>query len=371
MAKDYYEILGVAKGASADEIKKAFRKKAHQYHPDKDNGDEVKFKEANEAYQVLSNEQKRKQYDQFGSTFDQGGTPGGGAGFDPRQAGFSAQGGPASGWGNTNGVNFDFGDLGDIFGDFFGGGRARAGVRQQKGMDIETEMLVTFEEAAFGIEKTVELHKTISCEQCSGSGAAKGSAIEDCAMCKGSGQIDQVQRTILGQIRTRAACPECKGEGKTIKDRCTHCRGTGVDRANKRIKIKVPAGINNGQSIRLSGEGEAGQRGSIAGDLYVSIRVKPHNEFQRDGDNVFSISTISFSQAALGDKIKVNTLDGEGHLRIPAGTQSGKVFKIKGKGVPHLNARGRGDQLVEVIVKTPEKLTRKQKELLEKLAKKE
>ncbi|MBU2229501.1 molecular chaperone DnaJ [Patescibacteria group bacterium] len=354
MAKDYYEILGVAKDASQDEVKKAFRKKAHQFHPDKSTGDEVKFKEANEAYQVLSNEQKRKQYDQFGSTADQ-------------QGGFSAEGGPASGWGGRNDVNFDFGDLGDIFGDFFGGSRGRASARQQKGMDVETEMQITFEEAAFGAEKTVELYKTVSCDQCSGSGAKKGSAIEDCTMCRGSGQVDQVQRTILGQIRTRAVCPECQGEGKTIKEKCPTCRGTGVDRANKRIKIKIPAGINNGQSIRLSGEGEAGQRGSIAGDLYVSVRVKPHSEFQRDGDNVFSVSEISFSQAALGDKIKVNTLDGEGQLKIPSGTQSGKVFKIKDKGVPHLNARGRGDQLVEVIVKTPDKLTRKQKELFEKL----
>ena len=350
--------MGVDKGASADQVKKAFRKKAHQYHPDKDNGDEVKFKEANEAYQVLSDENKRKQYDQFGSTFDQaGGPPPGGAGFDPRQAGF----------GGAQGVNFDFGDLGDIFGDFFGGSRGRAGTKQQKGMDIETEMMISFEEAAFGVEKNVELHKTVACEKCSGSGAAKGSAVDDCAMCKGSGQVDQVQRTMLGQIRMRAACPECNGEGKTIKEKCTHCRGIGVDRANKRIKVKIPAGINNGQSIRLSGEGEAGQRGSIAGDLYVSIRVKPHNEFQRDGDNVFTVSEISFSQAALGDKIKVNTLDGEGSLKIPSGTQSGKVFKIKDKGVPHLNARGRGDQLVEVIVKTPEKISRKQRDLLEKL----
>ncbi|MFA6271680.1 MAG: molecular chaperone DnaJ [Patescibacteria group bacterium] len=359
MATDYYEILGVAKDASQDEIKKAFRKKAHQYHPDKNTGDEAKFKELNQAYQVLSKEDKRKQYDQFGSAFDQQGGFGGGAGFDPRQAGF----------GGADGINFDFGDLGDIFGDFFGGGRSRASARQQRGMDIETEMQVSFEEAAFGAEKTVELYKTISCEKCSGSGAESSSGIVECPMCKGSGQVDQLQRTILGQIRTRGVCPECKGEGKTIKDKCTNCRGTGVERASKRIKIKIPAGINNGQSIRLSGEGEAGQRGNQAGDLYVAIRVMPHHEFQRDGDNVFSVSEISFAQAALGDKIAVNTLDGEGQLKIPAGTQSGKVFKIKDKGIPHLNARGRGDQLVEVIVKTPEKLSRKQRELLENLQK--
>jgi molecular chaperone DnaJ len=357
MSKDYYGILGVAKDASQEEIKKAFRKKAHQYHPDKNTGDEAKFKELNEAYQVLSKEDKRKQYDQFGSDFTQAGGFSGGAGFDPRQAGF----------GGADGINFDFGDLGDIFGDFFGGGRARSGARQQRGTDIETEMQVTFEEAAFGTEKTVELYKTVTCEKCSGSGGASGSAVVDCAMCHGSGQVDQIQRTILGQIRTRGVCPECRGEGKTIKEKCTNCRGTGVDRASKRIKIKIPAGINNGQSIRLSGEGEAGQRGSTAGDLYVSIRVLPHHEFQRDGDNVFTVSEISFAQAALGDKISVNTLDGEGQLKIPAGTQSGKVFKIKNKGIPHLSARGRGDQLVEVIVKTPEKLSRKQKELLENL----
>lgn len=361
--KDYYDILGVSKGASQDEIKRAFRKKAHEYHPDKGGGDEAKFKEVNEAYQVLSRPERRKQYDQFGTTFDQQG--GGfrredfGTGFDPfRQGGFRSENG-----------NFDFGDLGDIFGDIFGMGR-RAGTRTRRvtrGEDIEMEMEVDFKEAVFGTEKTVELYKTIICDKCDGTGAEPGSKVTTCSVCQGSGQIDQVQRTILGQIRTQAVCADCQGEGKTFAKKCTQCRGSGTVRANKRIRVKIPAGIDNRQSIRLSGEGEAGLKGGPAGDLFITVVIRPDKEFTRDGDNILSQAKINFAQAALGDKIKVNTLEGEGYLKIPAGTQSGKVFKLKGKGVPHLNSRGRGDQLIEIIVKTPEKLSRKQKKLLEEL----
>jgi len=361
MAKDYYDILEVSKDASQEELKKAFRKKAHQYHPDKGGGDEAKFKEANEAYQVLSNQEKRKQYDQFGTAFEQQGGGGGfGAGFDPfRQGGY-----------RTENINFDFGDLGDIFGDIFGTGRgtrARTS-RVKKGEDIETEMTIGFREAVFGAEKTVELYKTVACEKCDGLGAEPGSKISTCSTCQGSGQVDQVQRTILGQIRTRAVCPDCGGEGKTFSKKCTGCRGNGITNATKRIKVKIPAGIDNGQTIRLSGEGEAGLKGGPAGDLFISVRIRPDNEFRRDGDNILSQAEITYSQAALGAKIKVNTLEEDGYLKIPAGTQSGRIFKIKAKGVPHLNSRGQGDQLVEVIIRIPEKLSREQKKLLEKLA---
>lgn len=364
MAKDYYEILGVAKGASQEEIKKAYRKKAHQHHPDKSGGDEAKFKEVNEAYQVLGNAERRKQYDQFGSAFNQQG--GGfkasdfsGQGFDPfRQGGY-----------RTENVNFDFGDIGDIFGDIFGMGRSRSRAgRVQRGQDIEMEMEVDFREAVFGAEKMIELYKTVTCEKCDGSGAEPGSKIDTCSTCKGSGQVDQIQRTILGQIRARTICPDCEGQGKTYSAKCSKCKGAGVTKDTTKIKVRIPEGINNGQSIRLSGEGEAAPKGGPAGDLYIAILVKPDKEFRRDGDNILSQIEISFSQAALGTKAKVNTLEGEGSLKIPSGTQSGRVFKLSGKGVPHLNSRGWGDQLIEVIVKTPEKLNREQKKLLEKLA---
>ncbi|PIS42189.1 MAG: molecular chaperone DnaJ [Candidatus Kerfeldbacteria bacterium CG08_land_8_20_14_0_20_40_16] len=365
MTKDYYEILGVAKGTSPEEIKKAYRKKAHQYHPDKAGGNEAKFKELNEAYQVLGNAEKRKQYDQFGTTFDQQGggfnwSDFGNAGFDPfRQGGFRSEN-----------IKFDFGDIGDIFGDIFGTGRSsRARSRRvTRGQDIEMELEINFREAVFGTEKTVELYKTVTCDKCEGTGAEPGSKIITCSTCQGSGQVDQIQRTILGQIRSRAICPDCQGEGKTYSKKCSRCRGTGVIKDTQRIKVNIPAGIDNGQTIRLSGEGEMGPKGGPAGDLFISIRVKLDPEFRRQGSNILSQIKINFAQAVLGAKIKANTLEGEGYLKIPAGTPSGKIFKLKGKGVPQLHSRSRGDQLVEVIVKIPERLSREQKKLIEKLA---
>ena len=318
----------------------------------------------NEAYQVLGNADKRKQYDQFGATFEQAGTGGGFRWEDFSQGGFgdfSAKGGPASGW--------DFGDIGDIFGDIFGAGRSsRARSRRvTRGQDIEMELEVEFREAVFGAEKTVELYKTVACDKCDGIGAEPGSKITTCATCHGSGQIDQVQRTILGQIRSRTICPDCQGVGKTYAKKCSRCRGIGVVKDTQKIKVKIPAGIDNGQTIRLSGEGEAGPKGGSSGDLFISIRVRPDSEFRRDGGNILSQAEISFAQAALGDKIRVNTLEGEGYLKVPAGTASGKIFKLSGKGVPYLQSRGRGDQLVEVIVKIPQHLSREQKKLIEKL----
>ena len=380
MAKDYYEILGISKSATDEEIKRAFRKLAHQHHPDKKGGDEAKFKEINEAYQVLSNKEKRAQYDQFGTTFEDAAR--GGAGFSYQDfsrggAGFSWDDifGSASPFGRTGRTqqagyeDFDFGDIGDIFGDIFGLGRRSPRQRRKKrGSDIEMQMEIDFREAVFGAEKIIELYKNVVCSHCSGSGHEAGTRITNCSKCGGIGQVEQIQSTFLGRIRTVGVCPVCQGEGKIAKDKCKKCRGQGYIKDTKKIKIKIPAGIDNGQSIRLAGEGEAGSKGSNPGDLYVVIRVREDSEFERKGNDIYTRQEISFSQAALGDKIKINTLDGEVMLKISSGTQSGKIFRLRDKGVPYLQNRGRGDQLVEIIVKTPERLSRKAKQLFEELA---
>jgi len=361
MAKDYYEILGVSKGASQDEIKKAFRQKAHEHHPDKAGGNEAKFKEANEAYQVLGNAEKRRQYDQYGATFDQQGGFGGGMNWEDfmRQA-------------RGSGGGFDFGgDLGDIFGDLFGfGGGARRG-RSGRGRDIEIDITAPFRDAVFGGEKEIELYKNIKCEACHGSGSEPGSKIVNCASCKGSGQVRRVQHTVFGAFQSVATCPDCGGEGKKPEKLCGKCSGGGFVKASKRIRINIPSGISDAQVLKMSGEGEAGERGAAAGDLYIKVRVKPDSKFERDGDDILTTEHISFSQAALGDKIEVETLDGPVRLKIPDGTQTGKIFKLSDKGVPHLNHRGRGDHLVEIVVKTPAKLSRRAKQLLEELREEE
>lgn len=372
MAKDYYKILGVSRDATEVEIKRAYRKLAHQYHPDKGGGDEKKFKEINEAYQVLSNKEKRSQYDQFGSTFEDIGRGGGFRYEDFARADgpFGFDFGKREGF-RTEGVNFDFSDLGDIFGDFFGFGRRSRtprGTRMRRRSDIETELEVDFREAVFGTEKPLNLYKTVPCPKCGGDGAEPGTKIITCRTCQGSGQVINVQRTFLGQMRINQVCPDCEGQGRIPEKVCSKCKGQGIVQDTRRIKVKIPAGISSGQSIRLSGEGEAGIKGGSAGDLYILIRVKPDPEFEREGDDILSQVEISFSQAALGSKIKINTLESPGYLKIPPGTQSGKVFRLKGKGIPHLKSRGRGDQLVKVVVKTPEKLSRKEKRLLGELA---
>jgi molecular chaperone DnaJ len=360
MGKDYYKILGVDKSASQDEVKKAFRQKAHQCHPDKVGGDEAKFKELNEAYQVLGDQKKRAQYDQFGSTFEQAQAGGGFQGFDGFRdfSGFS------------NGFNINMDDLGDIFsgfGDVFGfGGGARA-KRAHRGRDIQMLMEIDFLEAVFGVDKEIGLKKTVKCSHCHGNSAEPGSKIETCKTCGGSGRVTRVQRTILGNMQVQATCETCGGEGKTYNQRCTKCRGTGVSQEIVNLKIKIPAGINNDEAIRLSGQGEAGERGAASGDLYLKIRIRPDKRWVRDGYDIKSKVEISFTQAALSDKIDVETVDGFIKLYIPDGTQSGTVFKLKGKGIEHLQGRGRGDQLVEVVVKTPKSLSRKQKELLREL----
>ncbi len=357
MAKDYYKILGVSRDATQDEIKRAFRELAHKYHPDKNGGSAEKFKEINEAYQVLSNPEKRQQYDQFGTTFEQAQAQGGFSGFE----GFRDFSGFA------NGFDFDFGDLGEMFGfaDIFGGGRKKT--RASRGRDIEMEMEVDFREAVFGAEKVLELYKPSVCETCVGSGADPQSKITTCYTCGGSGKVQQIQRTFFGSFQTVSTCPNCGGEGKKAERECGECRGSGVVRASKKLKIKIPAGIDDGETIKLSGEGEAGKRGGRPGDLFLTFRVKPDREFRRQGNDILSKAEISFTQAALGDKIGVETLDGKVKLNIPAGTQSGQIFRLKGKGVPNLSGYGRGDQLVEVVVVTPTRLTKRQKELLEEL----
>jgi len=360
MGKDYYKVLGVDKGASQDEIKKAFRQKAHQCHPDKAGGDEAKFKEINEAYQVLGDQKKRAQYDQFGSSFEHAQAGGGFQGFEGFRD-FS---------GYTNGFNVNMDDLGEMFGgfgDIFGFGGGTRNKRAHRGRDIQMILEVDFLDAVFGADKDVSLKKTVKCDHCHGNCAEPGSKIETCQTCGGTGRVTKIQRTILGNMQVQTTCEACGGEGKMYNQKCTKCHGSGVCQEIVNLKINIPAGINNGETIRLSGQGEAGEKGAQSGDLYLQIRVKPDKRFERDDYDIKSKAEISFTQAALGDKIEVETVDGYVKLYIPDGTQSGTVFKLKGKGVERLQGRGRGDHLVEIIVKTPKSLSRKQKELLREL----
>ncbi len=359
MAQDYYATLGVTKTATPDEIKKAYYKLAHKHHPHK-GGDEKKMKEVNEAYQVLSNADKRKQYDQFGQGFNNASGMGGGQGFSGNFSDFAKNFG---GQGGFQGANFEF-DLGDVFGDLFGGSRRSSRNRAQTGADIEAQLNITFQEAVFGTEKSFSLTKDVVCSHCKGNKAEPGSKISTCSTCKGTGQV--VQNIGFG-IGFPSACPECSGEGKTYDSPCKQCHGRGVRNETVTINVKIPAGIDDGQSIRLSGRGAAGSSGQ-AGDLFLRVSVMPDSRFKRQGFEIITKAEISFTQAALGDNIPIETVDGQVKLKIPDGTQSGKVFKIKGKGVPHLNSRSRGDHLVEVIVKTPTGLNKQQKKLLEELS---
>ncbi|MEK7139331.1 MAG: molecular chaperone DnaJ [Patescibacteria group bacterium] len=364
MAKDYYAVLGVAKTAPPDEIKKAFRAKAHQYHPDKKGGDEVKFKELNEAYQVLSNTDKRAKYDQFGAGFDQAGFGGGAGGFNWQD--FARQGA-----GHQGNVHFDFGDVGDLgemFSDIFGGGGRRGGGRRgSKGADQAVHLTIDFLEAIFGVAKTIELERLQTCSHCQGTGGEPGSQTTTCDTCHGRGQVERVQQSFMGMMRTIAACPNCHGEGKKIEQRCRQCSGTGVKRGRETLKVSIPAGISDQQTIQLRGKGEAGKLGQPAGDLYFQIEVRPDSRWQRQGDDIVTQEKISFRQAALGDQIDIATVHGPVKLKIPEGTQSGKVFKLAGKGVPRLERGGVGDQLVKVVVQTPTRLNRAQKRALEEL----
>lgn len=362
MAKrDYYDVLGVAKGASDDEIKKAYRKLAMKYHPDKGGSkeDEEKFKAGNEAYSVLSDAQKRKQYDQFGHANPNGA---GNAGGNPYGAGGFGGGFDPSGF-NIN--MDDLGGFGDIFETFFGGGGGRGRSRVHKGADIEAEIRISFEDAVFGVERDFSLLKMNVCNKCKGNGAEPGVGMKTCPTCHGKGQVQTEQHTIFGSFASAQVCPECHGQGKVPEKKCTKCHGAGRLKEQVTVKVKIPAGVDDGQTIRVNGNGEAGEIGTQPGDLYLHVRVAPDKRFVRDGYNILSEAEISFPEAALGTTVNVETIDGKVTLKIPAGTQSGKVFKLSEKGVPALNGRGRGDHLVTVIVKTPTKLSSKQRKILE------
>ena len=353
--RDYYEVLGVSKSATADEIKKAYRKAAKESHPDLHPGDKVcedRFKEVNEAYEVLSDEDKCKKYDQFGH-----------AAFDP-SAGYGAGG--FGGFG-------DFGDLGDIFGSFgdifgFGGGQRANPNAPRRGDNVRTSVNISFEEAAFGCEKEVTVARVESCTDCGGSGCQPGTTPEICPECKGSGQVRTTQRTPFGMVQSTAACNKCHGTGKIIHQPCKTCKGMGAVRRQHKIKVKIDAGIADGQAISMRSKGNAGTNGGPAGDLLVSVIVRPHAKFEREGNSVLLEQPISFAQAALGAEIDVPTLDGPVKMNIPEGTQTGTTFRLRGKGIPYLRGSGRGDQFVTVTVSVPKSLTGSQKELLRQYA---
>ena len=351
--RDYYEVLGVEKGAGADEIKKAYRKKAMQYHPDRNPGDkeaEEKFKEVGEAYEVLSDENKRARYDQYGF-----------AGVDPNYGGGAGFNGGFSGFG-------DFGDLGDIFGEFFGGatGGRRASTSPRRGENVGARLDLTFEEAAFGCEKDVSAQRIENCASCNGTGSADG-VIETCSTCRGSGQVRTTQNFMGMQMQSTSACPQCGGKGKVIKTPCNTCKGKGKVRRTQKIKVKVPAGVDHGQSVRVRGEGCVGSNGGPSGDLLVEIYIKRHPIFTRDDTTVRCEVPITFTQAALGAQIQVPTLDGKVSYDIPEGTQTGTEFTLTGRGIPVVGSRRRGDQKFTVVVETPTKLSKEQKDLLRQL----
>src|SRR3989338_2188601 len=360
MASNYYDILGVTRTATAAEIKKAYRTLAHQHHPDKAGGDENKFKEINQAYQVLSNPQKRAQYDQYGSTFEQARSQGGFSGAQ----GFSDFSDFASAFrGQAQQGNATF-DFGDIFGDLFGmSGRSRS--QASAGAEVQAELTVDFQEAIFGTEKKVSFTTEAPCGSCGGSGAEKVSKATTCSTCRGTGQV---MRSMGFRIGFGSVCPECQGQGSVPEKKCGTCRGRGVQSTTKELRVKIPAGIDEGQTIRLTGEGQALRNGR-AGNLYIIIHVKPDPRFDRRDFDIASVVEIDFPTLALGGKVDVTTIDGQVKLKIPEGTQSGKVFRIKGKGVPHLQGRGRGDHLVRINAITPARLTKKQRQLLEELQK--
>ncbi|MDO4216714.1 MAG: molecular chaperone DnaJ [Bacteroidales bacterium] len=361
MAKrDYYEVLGVQKSASADEIKSAYRKLALKYHPDRNPGDkeaEEKFKEAAEAYSVLSDPDKRSRYDQFGHA----GVDGGG------------------GFGGGQGMNMDdiFSQFGDIFGSFFGGGGGfggfgggqRSGRRVARGSNLRIKVKLTLEEIDKGCEKKIKVNKYVACKECGGSGA-KNNKYETCSHCHGTGVVTEVRRTILGQMQTQSPCPHCGGEGRIIKDKCPHCHGDGIVKEEEIITINIPAGVADGMQLSISGRGNAAPRGGVPGDLIVVIEELPHDQFERSDNNLYHSVFITYAQAAMGATIEVPTLSGKAKIKIEQGTPSGKVLRLKGKGLPEVNGYGRGDLLVCVNVWVPKSVTKEEKELLEKLCSK-
>ena len=354
--KDFYNILGVDKGATKDEIKKAFHKLAHKYHPDKNKGDDSKFKEVNEAYQTLHDDQKRAQYDRFGSDGPMGG---GGfqGGFDPSNMG----GFDFSGF--QNGQGFDMGDLGDIFGEFFGGGR---GAQQRRGRDISTEITIPFADSIFGTVRKILITKVSTCDTCEGSGAKAGSKTVTCSQCNGKGQVHETRRTILGSVSTTRMCEVCGGSGTVPQEHCSDCKGAGVRRKEEEIEIRVPAGIEGGEMVRLTAMGEAIRKGP-SGDLYVKINVQPHHTFRRDRQNLTMDMEVKLSEALLGADRVIETLDGSVTIKIPEGIASGTLLRVKDRGVPSQRGNKRGDLMIKVTVKIPTKLSKKAKEAIETL----
>ncbi len=344
--RDYYEVLGVGRSATEEELKKAFRRLAFQYHPDrnKNHDAEERFKEINEAYEILSDPQKRAAYDRFGHAGAQGNFGGGFEGFGP------------------------FGGFGDIFETFFGGAATRTRRGPQRGGDLRHNLTIAFEDAVFGCEKEIEIPRTEACSQCRGTGSEPGSQPTQCPQCRGSGEIRRMQQSIFGQFVNVVICSRCQGEGRIINDPCTRCHGVGKERRLRHIQVKIPAGVDNGSQLRLTGEGEAGALGGPPGNLYVVLTVREHKYFQRDGNNIIYELPINMAQAALGDEVEAPTMHGPAQVKIPPGTQSGRVIALREKGVPFVNGRGIGDQLVRVVVVTPQTLTDKQKELLRELA---
>ncbi len=354
--RDYYEVLGVSRNASQEEIKKAYRKLARKYHPDVNPGDkeaENRFKEVKEAYEVLSDKEKRAQYDQFGHT----------------GAGSEAFGGFGGFGGGAGSFTRDFGDFGDIFDMFFGESGRRDHYRPQQGNDIQVELEIDFEKAAFGWKTEIKIPRKEACPTCGGSGARPGTRPSTCSVCGGTGKIRSTQSTPLGHFQTVRTCTNCGGEGKVITSPCGKCHGTGMVQDISKISIKIPAGVDDGTRLRVAGEGEPGMRGGPPGDLYVVIRVKPHPLFKRKGNDVISELPISIVQAALGDEVQVPTLDGKVKLKIPPGTQSETFFRLRGKGIPHLRGYGRGDHHVKIRVVTPVNLSEKQEKILRELGK--
>ena len=357
--RDYYEVLGVGRGASEEEIKKAYKKLARKYHPDMNPGDktaEEKFKEVNEANEVLSDPQKKARYDQFGF-----------AGVDPTYGAGSAGGASYGG-----GMDFDFGDLGDLFGSFFGGGfggSARSSPNApQRGESLRTSVNITFEEACFGCEKEVIIERVETCDACKGTGCEPGTTAEVCPDCGGRGMIQQRHQTPLGFMSSSSPCPRCGGRGKIVHSPCRACGGRGTARKRKTLKVSIPAGIDNGQTISLRSQGNAGRNGGPAGDLLIVIAVRPHDIFRREGTSILCEAPITFAQATLGAELEIPTIDGKVKYSIPEGTQSGTTFRLKGKGVPGIGGRARGDQYVTVYIETPRNLTKEQKTALRKFS---
>lgn len=357
--RDYYEVLGISKGASEDEIKKAYKKMARKYHPDLNPGDkeaEERFKEVGEAYEVLSDPGKKDRYDRFGF-----------AGVDPNFGGGGFGGGGFEG-------SFDFGDLNDIFGSFFGGGGFGGGTRRanpnapQPGRNVETAVTIDFIEAAFGCKKEISVDRMERCNTCNASGCAPGTSPETCGECRGTGQVQVRRQTPFGSMTSSAPCARCGGRGKIIRQPCKDCHGAGMIRRNKKIEASIPAGIDHGQRISLQGQGHAGKNGGPAGDILITVNVRPHEIFQRQGSSVYCDKAVTFAQATLGAEIDIPTIDGNVRYDLPEGTQSGARFRLRGKGIPFLGNRGRGDQYVTVYIETPKNLTREQKDALRKFA---